>query len=366
MTGMDPRGMSDNLYSYQDNLHWVWGKHSWQFGAWIQQYRLNTYGNNNGLLDSLTVPRYTVNNIAAGTISEIDQRFNIESPTSGYSSGSTAHSRLSANMLSGYFHDDWKLFRSLNISWGFRYDYLSPARENTGTAIVPSLPSFLANTVYDQTLAFGFASTHQALYARDFDNDSPYIGAAWTPFDTLPVVVRGGLNLSYIPDDLLPNMSIYALRNPFQSFNVTAIPAERGMPLARAGDPHAATSVHVESRNSVGFRAQLPSAAGNGLCRQRRFADAQRGVLEHRSGDAGSRISGGRALPGKSSERGAAFGGSQPGAVAAGVSGGVSESSIGAAERQPDHRFCTAAGRRTVREFQHGELPAGCARHLLD
>jgi len=229
MTGMDPRGMSDNLYSYQDNLHWVWGKHSWQFGAWIQQYRLNTYGNNNGLLDSLTVPRYSVDNIAAGTISEIDQRFNIESPTSGYSSGSTPHSRLSANMLSGYFHDDWKLFRSLNISWGFRYDYLSPARENTGTAIVPGLASFLANTVYDQTLAFGFASTHQALYARDFDNDSPYIGAAWTPFDTLPVVVRGGLNLSYIPDDLLPNMSIYALRNPFQSFNVTAIPARPGL-----------------------------------------------------------------------------------------------------------------------------------------
>lgn len=242
MMGMDPRGMSDNLYSYQDNLHWLWGKHSWEFGAWIQQYRLNTYGNNNGLLDSLTVPRYTVNNIAAGTISEIDQRFNIESPTSGYSSGTTAHSRLSANMFSGYFHDDWKLFRSLSISWGARYDYLSPARENTGTAIVPSLPSFQANTVYDQTLAFGFASTHQALYARDFDNASPYIGAAWTPFDALPVVVRGGLNLSYIPDDLLPNMSIYALRNPFQSFNVTAAPAERGA-LLSAMPPIAAPQI---------------------------------------------------------------------------------------------------------------------------
>jgi len=228
MTGMDPRGMSDNLYSYQDDLHWVYGKHSWRFGAWIQQYRLNTYGNNNGLLDSLTVPRYTVSNIAAGAISEIDQRFNIASPTSGYSSGSTARSRLSANMLSGYFHDDWKLLRSLNISWGFRYDYLSPAQENTGTAIVPSLPTFLANTVYDQTLAFGFASTRQALYAHDLDNDSPYIGAAWTPFGGLPVVVRGGLNVSYMPDDLLPNMSIYGLRNPFQSFNVTAFPAERG------------------------------------------------------------------------------------------------------------------------------------------
>jgi len=228
MTGMDPRGMSDNLYSYQDTLHWLWRKHNLQFGAWIQQYRLNTYGNNNGLLDSLTVPRYTVSNITAGTISQIDQRFNLQSPTSGYSSASPAHSRLASNMLSGYFHDDWKLFRSLNISFGFRYDYLSPAKELTGTAIVPSLPSFQADTVYDQSLAFGFASTHQALYARDFDNDSPYIGAAWQPFDGLPMVVRGGVNVSYMPDNLLPNMSLYALRNPFQSFNVTAFPASRG------------------------------------------------------------------------------------------------------------------------------------------
>ena len=225
MTGMDPRGTNDNLYSYQDDLHWLWGRHAWRFGGWIQQYRLNTDGFNNGLLDSLTVPRYVVNNIAAGTISEVDQRFNIRSPTSGYAARSTAHSRLSANMISGYFHDDWRLLRSLSIGFGFRYDYLSPAKENTGTAIVPSLASFQANTVYDQNLAFGFASTRQALYARDFDNDSPYIGAAWKPFENLPVIVRGGLNLSYIPDNLLSNMSIYALRNPFQSFNVTAFPA---------------------------------------------------------------------------------------------------------------------------------------------
>jgi len=232
MAGMDPRGTTDNLYSYQDDLHWLYGKHSAQFGVWIQQYRLNTYGYNNGLLDSLTVPRYVVNDIAAGSIVEEDQRFNIMSPASGYSSGSTASSRLSANMLSGYFHDDWKLFRSLNISLGARYYYLSPANERTGTAIVPSLSSFLANTVYDQTLAFGFASTHQALYAQAFDHASPYLGAAWKPMDKLPLVVRAAVNVSYIPDDLLPNMSLYALRNPFQSFNVTTNLAD--VPLSGA------------------------------------------------------------------------------------------------------------------------------------
>ncbi len=232
MTGMDPRGESDDLYSYQDNLHWVYGKHTWEFGVWIQQYRLNTYGFNDGLLDSLTVPRYVVSNITTGAVTEIDQRFNILSPTSGYSSGTTAQSKLSANMLSGYFHDDWKVFRSLDISLGVRYDYLSPADERTGTAIVPNLSSYQANSVYDQNLTFGFASTHQALYAQAFDHASPHLGFAWKPPGGLPVVVRGAINVSYMPDDLLPNLSIYALENPFQSFNVTTNPG--GVPLSEA------------------------------------------------------------------------------------------------------------------------------------
>jgi len=84
MMGMDPQGRNDNLYSYQDNLNWVVGKHSLQFGAWVEQYRLNTYGSNRGLLDSLTVPRDVISNAAEGAIAEVDQRFSITSATSGY------------------------------------------------------------------------------------------------------------------------------------------------------------------------------------------------------------------------------------------------------------------------------------------
>ncbi len=231
MTGMDPRGESDNLYSYQDNLHWVYGRHTLEFGLWVQQYRLNSYGFNDGLLDSLTVSRYTIGDIATGAVTEIDQRFNITSATSGYSSGSTARSRLSANMISPVFHDDWRLLRSLTVSYGARYDYLSPAAENTGTAIVPNLSSFTTNALYNQDLALNFVAPHHPLYGHDLDNGSPYGGFAWNPPIKWPVVVRGAINVSYMPDDLLPNMSIYALENPFQSFNVTTNLA--GVPLSQ-------------------------------------------------------------------------------------------------------------------------------------
>ena len=220
MTGMDPRGRNDLLYSYQDNLNWVIGRHSLQFGAWIQQLRLNSYGFNDGLLDSLTVPRYVVSNLAQGAVTEADQRFNITSPTSGYSAGSTARSKLSANMLSGYFDDSWRPLASLTISMGIRYDYLSPANEQTGAALIPVLPAAAADSVYDQNLSFNFASAHQAFYAHDLDNNSPYAGLAWKPLAKLPLVMRGSFSISYTPAELLPNMSIYALDNPFQSFDV--------------------------------------------------------------------------------------------------------------------------------------------------
>ena len=240
MTGMDPQGREDYQRGYQDNLTWVLGKHTVQSGAWFQQYRLNTYGNNDGLLDSLTVPRYVVNDIAQGTISEIDQRFNIASPTSGYASGSTARSRLSANMLSGYVHDNWKLLGCLVISLGLRYDYLAPAVERTGTAIVPVLTGGIAQSVYIQNLSFAYASRERPLYIRDFDNYSPYFGLAWKPVAKLPLVVRGATSLTYTPDDLLPNMSIYALRNPFQSFNVST---DSGGAVTLANAPVTATPV---------------------------------------------------------------------------------------------------------------------------
>jgi hypothetical protein len=221
MAGMDPQRHKDRLHSYQDNLTWVSGRHTLRGGLWYQQYFLETDGADNGPLDSLTAPRYVVNDIAQGTIVESDQRFNIASPTSGYASASAARSRLSAHMISPYLHEEWKPFRSLSVSVGLRYDYLSPAQEETGAAIIPVFPSVASYSVYNKAMTFKFASAGQAFYRKDIDNVSEYLGLAWKPAGKLPLMVRGGTSTSYFNDDLLPNLSLYALRNPFQSFDVS-------------------------------------------------------------------------------------------------------------------------------------------------
>lgn len=222
MTGMDPEGRRDYVYSYQDTLNWVKGKHTFQFGGWFQLFRLDSFGFNNGLLDSVTLPRFTVNNLVAGTVSEEEQRFTIAPGSLAYSAGAAPRSRLSANMTSPYFLHTWRFTPSIAITMGVRYDYLSPAEEGTGTAIMPVISgSEPAQYLYNQNLPFTVFSPQRPLYVRDRDNTSPYGGIVWKPFSRVPLVVRGNGNNTYTPAELLPNMSIYALRNPFQSFNVS-------------------------------------------------------------------------------------------------------------------------------------------------
>ena len=221
MAGIDPEQRKDRLQSYQDNLTWVSGKFTWLAGLWFQQYRLESDGFNDGPLDSLTVPRYTVNNIAQGTIVESDQRFNITSPTSGYSSGSTAHSRLASYMIAPYLHGVWTPWRGLSISGGVRWGFLHPPDEETGTAIVPVLTGDVSAAVYNKQMAFASESAAHPFYGSDTDGIGTFVGVAWKPMDHVPVVVRGGASATYIDEDLLPNFSLYALQNPFQSFNVS-------------------------------------------------------------------------------------------------------------------------------------------------
>ena len=233
MAGMDPRALDDTQRSLQDNFTWILGKHSLKAGFWFQQYRLKSYGVDYGLLDSLTVPRYVVDNISQGTVAASNQRFNLTSPTSGYTRGSTARSNLSTTMTSVYLHDEWKLFRSLSVTVGMRYDYLAPADEQTGLAILPVISTAnAANAIYSKTLPFAFAG--DGPYRHDKDNDGPYLGIAWKPFARFPVVVRGGVSTSYLNDDLLYNLNIFGLRNPFQSFDVATNLSANPVPLSSA------------------------------------------------------------------------------------------------------------------------------------
>ena len=239
MAGIDPQGSGERRASMEDIVTKMTARYSWQVGFRLQQYQLSSYGVNNGPLDSLSVPRYVVSNVAQGLITEADQRFNILSPTSGYSAGSTALGKLSATMASTYIQLTRRPFRSLTITAGLRYDFFVPATQETGAAIIPILSGQVltgqaGDAVYNKQMTFGYASHGHAFYRPDLNNLSGYAGAVWKPSSKLPIVLRGGTSASQIYDELLPALSIFALQNPFQSFNVSAGLSGAPVPLSKA------------------------------------------------------------------------------------------------------------------------------------
>jgi len=217
MAGADPQGQNNRIYNYQDNLTYVKSNHSFHAGFSLQQYREGTYGINNGNLSSVTLPTYTLD--TTGLVTQEIQPFGFSSPTSGYQAHVPPVSKPSANLISGYFQDNWKVIPRLSFNLGIRYDYLSPVEDKSGLAIIPALTGNAASAVYNPSLPFQFKGKNQGLYNSDRNNFAPYVGFAWQPKEGLPLVVRGAYSISYVNDDLLRNMSTFTFQNGFQTFS---------------------------------------------------------------------------------------------------------------------------------------------------
>jgi Carboxypeptidase regulatory-like domain/TonB dependent receptor len=227
MAGIDPQGRSNRVYNYQDNLTYVIGNHSLRAGFSLQQYREWEYGINYGVTASATAPVYfmytfdqngnLVNNLPKGIVFSESQPFGIASSTSGYQAYTPPVTKPSANLVSGYFQDNWKALRNLSLNLGVRYDYLSPLIDNSGLAIIPTLSTPASDSIYNPNLAFSFIPKNQELYRPDRNNFAPYFGFAWQASERVPIVVRGSYSISFVNDDLLRNMSVFAVQNPFQS-----------------------------------------------------------------------------------------------------------------------------------------------------
>jgi hypothetical protein len=115
-----------------------------------------------------------------------------------------------------------------------------------------------ANAVYSPDLNFVFAPKGQGLYNTDRNNFSPYVGFAWKVGDRLPLVIRGAYNISYVNDDLLRNTSVFALQNPFQSFQVFEDLSGSPTPLQNAPSVPAPTlpgSLTLQSLQALAYNS---------------------------------------------------------------------------------------------------------------
>lgn len=203
------------VYNFINTLSYVRASHAFQFGA--EYRRMNLTGEfqsrTNGDLDYDTWALFFTGHGASGGGSDLDQ-------------GDTRRN-MTAQDISWYAHDDWKMRRGLTLNLGVRYDFFGNFTDSDGrlgTFITEALARETGLPVGFQvpsnSLIFkpGFKPLDIGLYVEpgtpidlrqinraendatlfgDYNNFAPRVGFAWQPSFLSKFVLRGGYSVFY-------------------------------------------------------------------------------------------------------------------------------------------------------------------------
>lgn len=192
-------GHVPNSLVLAENLRWIKGRHSFDFGFEWRAYQYSFIATGD------TTPNYGFSNFqtafAPNSPSTGDPfaSFLLGLPNQEQLSATLANPRLSSYYYAGYVQDDFKLRRDLTLNLGLRYDVDTPRHEDHGDQ--SSLNLNLANPGApgeNGALAYGSASNQGKTYFKDF---GPRVGFAYAPTELFGhirnLVVRGGYAIYY-------------------------------------------------------------------------------------------------------------------------------------------------------------------------
>lgn len=234
-TSPDPnfffQGRNTHTWSWQDNANLLHGNHSVSFGMQVQRVTIDAV-NNFGTSTNFSLGFSPANSLAltssdfsgvapistndlndansllatfGGFVGSTNQTFNVSSPTSGFVPGATNERNLRQNNWAFYAGDAWRFRPNLTITYGLRYEYLSPFNEKNGLMLepIPGIGQSVEQTLLSNaTVGFVGGSSGRRAYNKDLHDFGPNIGIAWDPFGNGKTAVRAGYSVHYVNDDL--------------------------------------------------------------------------------------------------------------------------------------------------------------------
>lgn len=174
--------------SFVDNLNWTSGNHNIKFGGELRLIRLYT--------DRLGGTTYTYSNLPsflANTPQSIQFLGDVSAP-SPFNGGATGQRYAKQEYYIGYAEDEWKLRPNLTLSYGLRYEYYTPLREDRNLQVLFDITN---GTLRNPT---------EKAFKSSKSNFGPRIALTWSPkpksdgfFGGGKTVFRGGFGIFYGP-----------------------------------------------------------------------------------------------------------------------------------------------------------------------
>jgi hypothetical protein len=209
-----------NTFLYGDDFTWLKDRHTFKFGVqFLRQQQNNFYPGNDGSLGGFYY-------LGAGTGNGSALNAN-GNRSNGYAAADFLLNRagfVSKGGVAGpvgmrswrdaYFvQDDWKVFPTLTLNLGLRYEYVQPIYEvnNKMSTIDPNNPSVILVAGSQQAKAAGY---NRALVDPYYGSVMPRIGFAWSA--TPKFVLRGGYGLQNYMEGTGANLRM-TTNLPFQS-----------------------------------------------------------------------------------------------------------------------------------------------------
>jgi len=218
------QGRDTDTYNLMDSAVYVRGNHILKFGFQMEQVRIRTYdeygitptyslgiGLGNPGLSFDDLPGIQTGDLGsanallatlAGYISDYSQAFNITSRTSGFVDGAPKVRHYGLNNYSFYLQDTWKVFPSLSLNFGLRYELPSVVDERDSLALLPVIENNdpVATLLANSDIDFAGSSAGRPWYNRDKNNFAPNIGLAWNVNGEGKTVLRAGYSINFVND----------------------------------------------------------------------------------------------------------------------------------------------------------------------
>jgi Carboxypeptidase regulatory-like domain len=189
--------LTDNAFSYGDNLTWQRGKHLLSMGVEAIRYQDNYItSNNQGFLGAFVYNGDFTRNPSATAVNSL-----------GYGPADFVLDRVASASVeeagelvgqrqwraAGFFQDDWKIFPNLTLNLGLRYEYDQPwfeVNNKTGNVDLSNGNFLYAGSIPASAPAGSQLCSNRACYNANYNQWMPRVGFAFQATDRF--VVRGG------------------------------------------------------------------------------------------------------------------------------------------------------------------------------